>query len=117
MSTASYGWQQVRAGLALIKWSGLADWESSNARLTPKNETAFENVANERDVDFGRVISWVVFAVGCEYFLKGVCSIRGLAANKQPKIVLRPPKPLEMPQWINHALTKHASVMESVSEC
>ena len=24
MSTASDGWQQVRAGLALVKWSGLA---------------------------------------------------------------------------------------------
>lgn len=52
----------------------------------------FERNAYLSHPQFGRLISWLVFSVGSEYLLKGVCLLRGLKIKKdKPEYVWRPP--------------------------
>ena len=115
MDSRADGWNQIRAGLALIEWSNLASWDKNTGKLSASAQPAFEAVAVKRHQQFGRVISWIVFAVGCEYVLKGVCLVRGLLQPKLKK-VLRPPHPDDdLANWIHQALGNSDSVREEVS--
>lgn len=106
------GWEQVRAGLALILWSRLASWDDARRTLVPADRQNFENSASEVHSEFGRVISWIVFSVGTEYFLKGVCLVRGLLSGKRVD-VLRPPKRDEhVTSWVHLVCNDSREVKE-----
>ena len=80
-------WEQVRAGLALIQWSRLAylDDQDGKVVLVATPEECFEKVAVPSiHKEYGRVIAWIAFSVGCEYLLKGVCiDKKGLTEEEQ----------------------------------
>lgn len=114
MSTQLDGWEQVRAGLALIECSKLAKWQPSSAALAPADGPAFENAATSMHSEFGRVMAWILFSVGCEYVLKGACLVHNLI-TPQSKAVLRPPKSGEdLATWVHDALVRSSSVLEQV---
>ena len=71
------GWQQIRAGVALIQWSKLASWDGEKARFEPSSQDEFEAWAGKIHQDFGRLICWIAFSVGSEYLIKGVCLVKG----------------------------------------
>jgi hypothetical protein len=108
------GWEQIRAGLALIQWSGLATWDDARCTLDPADPQIFERSAGEVHSEFGRVISWIVFSVGTEYLVKGICLLRGLIQVRE-RPVLRPPFPSEdIQSWVRLVCNKQQAAYESV---
>ncbi len=113
--TFDQGWDQVRAGLVLIQWSQLAHLDHQGGKLIATSQSDFEAAAVQRHGEFGRVISWIVFAVGNEYVFKGACLVRQLGIEK-PKKVLRAPNSAEdIDSWVQHALAKDPSALETVT--
>jgi hypothetical protein len=110
------GWKQIEAGLALVGWSGLATLYGDGYRLQAHgDDDHFEALANERHQTYGRVMSWVVFAVGCEYILKGACQVKGLNVQAKTKPVLRvPPWESNLEEWAKAAQKGNNDVMEQV---
>lgn len=111
------GWEQIRAGVSLIQWSRLATWERSKCVLRASSEARFESLVIRRHRQFGRVISWITFAAGTEYFLKGARIVKGLkTATSTQKRILRPPAPSEdVLQWVTMAADGNALVFEDVT--
>jgi hypothetical protein len=110
MSVVADGHEQIDAGLALIVWSGLAARDPCNGLLTAPHDEEFEMLAKERHEQYGRVLSWAVFAIGCEYILKEACLVRGLRKTKY-KEVLRPPRwDEDLGQWSCAVLRRDSSV-------
>lgn len=69
------GWQEVRAGAALIEWSKLARWDGE--RLVAVKKKDFEPGGHQVvHKEFGRLICWIAFAVGCHLLTR--TSIPGL---------------------------------------
>lgn len=114
MNTSVDGWQQVRAGLALIELSHLASWRGSDARLVAASADRFEQTAATTHIEFGRVMSWVLFSVGCEYVLKGACLVRELMGTGSKFVLRSPASEDDLVGWVAAALDSHASVQEEV---
>jgi hypothetical protein len=115
MSMEADGHEQIKAGLALIVWSGLAARDPCNGLLTAPHDEEFEMLAKERHEQYGRVLSWAVFAIGCEYIVKGACLVRGLSQT-QHKEVLRPPRwDEDLGQWSRAVLGRDPSVRVSAT--
>ena len=115
MKSGINGREQIKAGLALINWSGLAVWSVRDGCLRATDFNEFEKLAQERHDQFGRVLSWVIFSVGCEYVVKGACLVRKLISPKN-KDVLRPPKwDEDLQTWSNAIIKRDSSVLEPVS--
>jgi hypothetical protein len=111
MSGNNSGQEQIQAGLALIEWSGLARLGPDNRLMASPVDHEFENLATGRHPQFGRVLSWAVFAIGCEYVLKGGCLARNLT-SADPKDVLRPPRWNEdIDAWSAAVLKRDSSVL------
>jgi hypothetical protein len=111
MSGNNNGQEQIRAGLALIEWSGLAKLGQDNRLIASRVDHEFENLATGRHPQFGRVLSWAVFAIGCEYVLKGACLARNLI-SAGPKDVLRPPRwDEDLDSWSAAVLKRDSSVL------
>lgn len=109
------GVEQIEAGLSLINWSGLASRGPGDHLLTPNDAHDFETLARGRHNQFGRVLSWAVFAIGCEYVIKGACLVRGLLKSN-PKEVLRPPSwDEDLEAWARAVLKRDSCVMVSAS--
>jgi len=89
-------WRQIQAGVALINQSRLASWDPQTLRFSAANEQTFEAGHVHVDPKYGRLICWLVFAVGVEYLCRGVCAFKGLPVHdEKPKNVIRTPKPGE----------------------
>ena len=114
MSTLVDGWQQVRAGLALIECSKLASWQESDASLVAATASTVERMVAKTHSEFGRVISWVVFSVGCEYVLKGACLVRGFITTTSKRVLRAPTSGEDLATWVKHALAGDNSVLEPV---
>ncbi len=96
------GWQQIRAGVALITWSRLASWDAENLALVAASETKFESAAGHKKVhsEFGRLLCWIAFGVGGEYLLKGVCLLRGCNLARQDKVIRLPSQHEDIENWV-----------------
>lgn len=93
------GWEQLQAGVALIRWSNLVRWDHAEVKFIEVTSGEFEMDAYRSHPEFGRLISWLVFAVGSEYLLKGVCLLRELKQH-ETECVWRPPsKDEDLDAW------------------
>lgn len=108
------GWAQIRAGVSLIHWSGIAHWDQNGTTLVPAASDDFELGAARRHTEFGRLICWLIFSAGSEYVLKGACLLKGLNINKQ-KRVLRPPSMGNLAVWAKAVAANDPSVYEDVN--
>ena len=77
MTSADAGKKHIRAGVALIEWSGLACWDSSTLCLKASDDSEdFKEHHDRIMARYGRLICWIAFEVGSEYILKGVCLLK-----------------------------------------
>lgn len=61
------------AGVTLILKSHLLLWHPTRQRFIATTETAFESHWPQVDNTFGRLMCWIMFSAGAEFFGKGVC--------------------------------------------
>ncbi len=108
------GWQQVRAGLALIQWSRLARWDRERLALIAHKEEEFESAAGHKQVhgEFGRLICWIAFGVGSEYLLKGVCPLKGVDLGRTTKVIRPPFRGEDVTSWARLVRAKDTSVVQ-----
>jgi len=64
----------------IVEQSRLANWNAASPRLAAVDEGFFNNLVHE--TEFGRLVSWIHFAVGAEYLIKAACLARGAAPMK-----------------------------------
>ncbi len=84
--------EQIHAGLALISLSHLATWDGHLRKFHPTEGEEFARATHAVDPTYGRLMSWLTFAVGSEYLLKGICAVCGLNVDSGVKTVLRAPE-------------------------
>lgn len=110
-------WEQIRAGVGLMVWSKLAKWDVAHLRFLAAEEDAFEvSDSGHKEVhgEFGRLICWIVFSVGSEYLVKGVCSVNGMIPTSKP--VLQIPSPGDdIDTWIQRVINRDAAIREHVT--
>jgi hypothetical protein len=92
------GRQQIKAGVSLIQWSKLARWNGQKERFVALPEDEFESWAKEVHKDYGRLICWIAFSVGSEYFVKGVCLVLQKDLKVSTKQVFRAPPRKNLPE-------------------
>jgi hypothetical protein len=110
------GWKQIEAGLALVDWSGLAKVQGSDLALAAnESDDRFERLAESRHAEYGRVLSWVVFSVGCEYILKGACQVRGLGKRSQKKVLDVPPWDANLDVWAKAAIKMESAALKTIT--
>jgi hypothetical protein len=96
---ASEGEEQLRAGLALIKWSGLARWDDAANILVPVPKDEFESAHLGIHETYGRLISWIAFGVGSEYLVKGACLLAGIDLRENGKSIVAPLEDEDVDEW------------------
>jgi hypothetical protein len=112
ISTA--GWEQVRAGTALIEWSKLARWDRKRLVLVAVKEEDFEPAGHQAvHKEFGRLICWITFALGSEYLAKGVCLLKGQKLSKCKKVIRPPSVGEDINTWVRMVKSKDPSIFES----
>ena len=86
------GWNQVKAGIALISWSRLASFDFAQNTFVASYKEEFEFGPGHKNVHlaYGRVICWIVFSVGAEYLAKGACLLAGATAARPAKVIRGP---------------------------
>jgi len=113
------GWEQIRAGVKLMVWSKLAKWDIDNLRFVAADEDEFEESASghkEVHREFGRLICWIVFAVGSEYLAKGVCLLNGRDPRRLKPGVLRVPyQDEDIDEWIQMAINRDVAILETIT--
>lgn len=89
---------QVTAAVSLLEKSLLVEWDSRTARFNPIQKDQFEQTWR-RNVDpvFGRLICWIMFAVGSEFLAKGVCLVREIEIRTEQEVPRYPSEPIK--QW------------------
>jgi len=111
------GWQQVRAGIALIVWSRLASWDTQELVLVEAKENEFESAMGHEQIhnEFGRLICWIAFSVGSEYLAKGVCLLndQDILSKKKNQTAIRPPlRDEDIESWIALVNNNDVSIRE-----
>ena len=111
------GWQQIRAGVALIIWSRLASWDARRLVLIPVGENAFESAAGHRTVheEFGRLLCWIAFGVGGEYLAKGACLVKGLDLSCDVTPIRIPALADDFEEWARRVNANDPSIRESAT--
>jgi hypothetical protein len=80
---------QTTAGVALLENSRLLRWSDPKAAFVAASEKDFEGYPTKSlDPHFGRVIRWIIFSAGAEFFIKGLCLAHGIEVRRpDPKMV------------------------------
>lgn len=114
MPNTTTGWEQIRAGIELVKWSQLAHWDKNALCFTATNKAAFEPTGHlQVHEKYGRLICWITFGVGSEYLAKGVSLLNGcnLTSNSQG---IRAPKEYEdINHWSKMVISNDPAVKTS----
>jgi hypothetical protein len=108
------GWEQVRAGLALIQSSRLAQWDPARCALVAAEPQDFEAAASKVHPEFGRVIMWIAFSVGAEYLIKGTCLVRDLLHGKAVRALRPPLQSQDVKAWAEMVRVNNPAVFENV---
>lgn len=108
-------WDQVKAGVYLIDWSRLADFNVAQLEFdAPKDDGRFESEEHGHHQIapvFGRLICWIAFSVGSEYLMKGCCVLkRKLHPNKKNEVIRHPNQNEEFDSWITKVTEKDGVV-------
>jgi hypothetical protein len=78
MDVVGFVRRQVAAGRELICESGLVQWHDAPNFLAPASEVEFEHRVSR--TPYARLRAWLLFSVGSEYVIKGVCAYHGIPA-------------------------------------
>jgi hypothetical protein len=91
-------------------WSHLVMWDSAAREFEPNTRTEYTCwwEANVKPVkpNYGRVITWTVFSVGAEYFVKGVSLLQGFGGELIHKgwtekgILPLPSSDVDIDEWV-----------------
>src|SRR5262245_39228498 len=78
---------QATAGAVLLHRSRLLQWSSGLADFVPVPRQTFE-YSWRMDVDpaFGRLMCWIQFSAGAEFWLKGLCLLHGIEVRKEIEV-------------------------------
>lgn len=90
--------KQIQAGLALLESSHLVSMDRNLRRFFAVSKAEFDECYLNMHPDFGRLMLWILFAVGAEFLAKGVCLAFGLYTKKDKP---QPPFPHSVDElWI-----------------
>ena len=99
------GQLQICAALSLLNNSRLVAWKAELAAFKPVDRDIFElSWRKDVDPDFGRLICWMSFAAGAEFFAKGVCLIRGVEIRTEQSVPMYPSESIKdwVPRFLKH---------------
>lgn len=92
---------QTTAGVALLNSSLLVSWDRADGRFHAKDSESFEREWKKAfGPPFGRLICWMQFSAGSEFFLKGICLANGIEIRKDISVPAYPSKSLSLSDWI-----------------
>lgn len=108
------GWRQIRAGVALIIWSRLVEWNADSLTFASVDKVSFESSHAQVHHEFGRLICWIAFGVGSEYLVKGACLLNGrdLRRDAGAKVIRLPSFGEDIEEWIRLVNTNDPRVHE-----
>jgi len=108
------GWRQIEAGLALIRWSKLVQWDDDHLAFIAASREAFESQEGHQVAHptFGRLICWIVFSAGAEYLAKGVCFLKGEDFTKAISVIRIPSLGEDLETWVREVFAHARSVKE-----
>jgi hypothetical protein len=92
---------QTTAGASFLTTSRLVKWSGRHAKFQSVSHKVFEGYSVKGlDRHFGRVMRWMLFSVGAEFFLKGLCLARGVEIRRaEQKSVPHYPK-FDIAKWL-----------------
>jgi hypothetical protein len=90
---------QVVAALNLIEASRLLRWETDAARFEPSSSETFGRDWKLVHPIFGRLICWMMFCSGAEYFAKGVCLVNKIDIRKPHTVPAYPEPGSDFAAW------------------
>jgi hypothetical protein len=92
---------QVSAGAALLHRSRLLEWNGDHCQFIPVPRETFEySWRMDADPVFGRLMCWIHFSAGAEFWLKGLCLVHGIDFRKPGKVPRYPHGDIE--DWAGH---------------
>jgi hypothetical protein len=90
---------QVTAGISLLEFSRLVQWDPEFSTFVPKPREVFERSWYETvDPVFGRLICWINFSAGAEFLSKGVCLLHGVEIRRNDEVPLYPTS--DLATWV-----------------
>ncbi|WP_447962989.1 hypothetical protein [Nitrospira sp. Ecomares 2.1] len=109
------GWRQIQAGLELVQWSKLVQWDNNFLSLLAVDENVFESQKGHQAVHptFGRLICWIAFSAGAEYLAKGACFLKGKDLSKPVSVTRIPSINENLKTWVHEVITKAPSAKEN----
>ncbi|MFZ0887149.1 MAG: hypothetical protein WA005_01735 [Candidatus Binataceae bacterium] len=111
------GWEQIKAGLALVTLSKLSSWDAQTLKLVPEKEDNFESACRSIHPDFGRLICWIAFGVGGEYLSRGAFMLMRKCDPTKPIYVIQPPEQGDdIEVWVQRVNKKDPSVRKAEFE-
>jgi hypothetical protein len=90
---------QVISAVALLRLSGLVDWDRGSVRFIGNDLNRFHRLWSDLDPVFGRLACWINFSAGAEFLAKGVCLLQEVDVRK-PDCVPRNPA-MELSSWVS----------------
>lgn len=104
------GWGQVKAGVALIRWSRLASWDAKQGSLVAAEEAVFKLHHKGLHKEFGRLLCWIAFSVGAEYLIKGICLLNGHNLSEKVDVIRVPSPDEDIRDWVSLVIGKDPSI-------
>lgn len=87
---------QATAGAVLLHRSRLLRWNSTSAEFIPVHRETFEySWRMDMDPAFGRLMCWIQFSAGAEFWLKGLCLLHGIDIRKEIEVANYPAGDIE----------------------
>lgn len=101
MDLQTDGRLQVTAGASLLDHSRLLRWDVNASQFVTSEREEFEAYWRENvDPAFGRLICWINFSAGAEFFVKGLCLLHGVNIRTADRDVPCYPKQGDnLPEW------------------
>src|SRR5215813_4819888 len=90
---------QITAAAALLENSRLVHWNTDGSQFEALDRDGSE-LAWRSQVDpvFGRLVSWILFAVGAEFLAKGLCLIKGVEIRSHKEVPNHPQDSID--SWV-----------------
>lgn len=92
------GQLQTTAGAVLVNQSRLVRWDSESLKFLPVPHKEFEQ-SWKKNIEpvFGRLMCWIQFSAGMEFWLKGLCLLNGVEFRRT-KLVGKYPN-VDIDEW------------------
>lgn len=112
------GWRQVEAGLALIQWSKLAQWDAHQFAFIATDVATFESEEGHGAVHrtFGRLVCWIAFSTGAEYLVRGAWLLKDQVLSKPIDVFRIPSGDEDLDKWAGDVIKGKVCVKETINE-